>query len=406
MRRLLALALGLVCLSADASPRFPAQWWNKNPQSLIHKYSAALTADNCTGVDQAGITWTRATTALCTKNDGSSLLSVTSGQPRCNVSGCLVEPAATNLAPYSSDMANASGYTGNFTLPDAGVEGGTWASTVEVTDPLGGTSAGKLTWPSMEGAEGTLTTNFAEYSIAGLADGTYAVSVWARSDTGTRTYYLWINSGASKFPIVCTATATWSRCTGTITATNLGKVRVGFDLRTSTPQQMGQPAGTIYVWGAQLEAGALNTSTILTVAAAATRNADNVSFTPPVWLTDTQGCASATILTPNPTALARALSFDSGGSVFITSSTSMSVNDSTNTVSSTVTDITSRSVILTSTWTGSSLGLTADGVSSTGTYDGSLIGTTLRLGSTSGTSNFLRGYISAVKLGNTTTACQ
>jgi hypothetical protein len=169
---------------------------------------------------------------------------------------------------------------------------------------------------------------------------------------------------------------------------------------------MGQPAGTLYLWGAQLETGTLNTSTILTTSTSATRNADNVSFSAPSWLSDTQGCIALTAVVPSPVANARIMSFGANGSLYLASTTSARINDGTNTVSASVTDVTNRQVVYIASWTGSALTLLADGVTASGTYDGSIINSTVYLGSTSGSSNFLTGYVSNLRFGATPTACQ
>jgi hypothetical protein len=401
-----AVAL-LVCATTARADVFRRGLRNEGG-SKTKAAAAALTSDNCTGTSQSlndgtAITWTRATNATCTKDDGT-LVVLSSGQPRCSSSGCLVEPAATNIGQFSTDVTNAGGYS----LSTAGSGGGgavTWSSTTDVTDPLGGTSAGKLVTPNMAGGEGA--TNLAlivnAYTVSGLS-GSYTLSIFGRTTSGTRTYYLWGNGGGPVGSATCAASTAWPRCTNTITAPS--SFRAGYDLRTATPQQTGQPAGNTYLFGAQLETGTIATSLIPTTNASATRNADVPSFSKPSWLVDGQGCVSVTVNVPTAVSGARAFSFGSGGTIYLQSSTSIRVEDGTNTISATVSDISGRSVVIRAFWAGSTLSLVADGVAASGSYDGTITGSTAYLGTNGGSANWLYGYVSNVKLGSSSTGCQ
>jgi hypothetical protein len=406
MDRLALILFALFALTANgAADQKRLRRSRQTPRSLTQTVTAALTGNDCSGAaltlsDGSSITWTRTTSATCTKAAGAFAV-LTSGQPRCNTSlGCLIEPAATNLALYSDQLNNASGWGFSGTGMNSAFHQLN-GDTTDVTDPFGGNSAEKLTCANMVGGEGA--TNICavlnSWSMTGLS-GSYTASLYGRTLSGTRTGYIWMNSGTPSTTVTCNRTSTWSRCTNTQTApTNF---RFGYDLRG---QQTGQPAGDSYLTAAQLEQGTVATSYIPTTTTAVTRNADVASFSKPSWLSDTAGCVSATINVPTVVASGRILSFASGGSIYVNSATSISVTDGTNTVSSTVSNIAGRSIVVAASWTGSTLSLTADGVASSGSYDGTMVGSTAYLGSTSGTSQWLYGYVSTLKLGSTAGAC-
>ncbi len=300
MRRFIPL---LICLATTGHADVFKKG-QRNAYKTPRWSSAALTGSDCDGAAQSfsdgtAITWTRATDATCTKNDGT-LAILTSNQPRCNSTGCLIEGARTNIGLYSGDMENAGGYTNTTSGTGAG-QAFPWSATANVVDPLGGTSktASRFAWPIMTGGEGADNTSFIgnAYTISGLS-GSYTLSVYARTLSGTQTFYLWGNTGAPSNSVTCVATTTWSRCTGTYTAPTA--FRIGFDLNTPAAgtQQAGQAAGALYFWGAQLEAGAFPSSYISTTTTSATRNADIATAPMPGWFKGASGCALGTATIP------------------------------------------------------------------------------------------------------------
>ena len=109
-----------------------------------------------------------------------------------------------------------------------------------------------------------------------LASTTYTFSLWVRAVSGTASFRLKIFDGAADtFSASQSATETWQRYTLTMTtAAGAGAGNVAIANIASPLNQQ-----NIYIWGAQLEAGATATSYIPTVASAVTRAGDVASIT-------------------------------------------------------------------------------------------------------------------------------
>jgi hypothetical protein len=199
-------------------------------------------ASSGTYVDSAGVIQTAATDVSRFHHNPTTLESL----------GLLAEEQRTNLLLRSEEFDDAS-----WTLF------GTASRTANTTvAPNGATTADSVTLPASSGIFQLVT---------GSASTAYTFSVWVRCDT-TQTVRLVINTNLSD-PTVLTATATssWQRFSITKT-TSVGTLTVGAQVDTGG-------GNTFYLWGAQLEAGALPTSYIPTTTAAVTRSADVASIT-------------------------------------------------------------------------------------------------------------------------------
>lgn len=429
--RALALA-ALLLLSARAEAGTFQRWLKNIMSGGGRSVSAALTTADCDGAAQSlndgtSITWTRASSATCVKND-LTITTVTSGQPRCAQYGCRVEASATNVTQRSEEFNHA--YWSNqgltFTADNTTAPDGT--ATADRINVSAGSSNKFLfaSWAATAPFNSVVTQSV--YAKPGTVNfirlartGSWQYVVFNVA-LGTITAYSPDGSGTNASRVVPTAGVVtmangWYRIWAQfrIEIANQGEFQVAIGTTSaqlataggSVPAFNGAGTETLYVWGAQSEVGSLYASSyIATTSASVVRSADNASFAAPSWLSDTQGCMAATARATDVAAGVRALSFASGGSLYLQSTTVARANDGTNDVSATTTDVSGRSVPLRSSWYAATLTMRADAVAASGTYDGALKGATVHLGSTAGTSNFLNGHVSNVKLGSAQGGCQ
>jgi hypothetical protein len=169
----------------------------------------------------------------------------------------LVEPQRTNLLLRSEQFTNASWiysgggvsvFTDNFSI-----------------SPSGNTTASRWTAANINSQ---VRQNVATINTTGT------ISVWMRTNSGTKNVTLFINDNAVQSTI--TVNTTWQRftLTGATGGTLLGAGRCGFSNNSVLTT-----SDYIEVWGAQYEVGANATSYIPTTSASVTRNADIISKT-------------------------------------------------------------------------------------------------------------------------------
>ena len=215
------------------------------------------------------ITFTRASTATYFDEDGI-LQSAAADRPRidfnpstlvCN--GLLIEEQRTNLLLYSEELdtgwTNGSAATWQF---NSGVapDGATTALGVDGLSGFAIISSGTTLYRT-----GTAISSSTAYTF----------SIFVRTKTGTATNIaLRINEtgGNSTVSSAFTVTTNWQRISLSVTSA-AGATAVTVLLGTLTG------TADLYIWGAQLEAGAFPTSYIPTTTTALTRNADVATMT-------------------------------------------------------------------------------------------------------------------------------
>lgn len=193
--------------------------------------------------------------------------------------GLLIEEQRTNLMTYSQELDNAA-----------------WTKQTNVTISANSTVAPDGTITADTVTTSGISPNLLYPTLAtGANSTTYTASVYAKAGTATTFRFgLTINSeiatGYYDFDLSA-ATATnatsgftsmsasitavgggWYRCTVTGTTPASGVTLIGLLYRSFV-------AGSVFIWGAQVEAGAFATSYIPTAASQVTRNADAASMT-------------------------------------------------------------------------------------------------------------------------------
>jgi hypothetical protein len=203
----------------------------------------------------------RSSTGACgTWSDGLTFLG--NNTPRVENLGLLVEVASTNL--FVDSQFQAGGWTGS----SSGV-----APTVTqnaAVAPDGTTTAAMVTYNTAVPPGGWSYITQQNFSPPG--NGVYTISVWLKAGTLTSVGLYMVDNGGIPRVVQAALTNQWQRfvLTGTSTATltNIG-LDIGAGDGTTTVG-----AGTLYVWGAQMEKSPFASSLIKSTVSTASRSAD------------------------------------------------------------------------------------------------------------------------------------
>jgi hypothetical protein len=225
------------------------------------------------------ITFTRASTATFFNSSGV-LTSAAINDPRFDYDpltlaarGLLIEEMRANLLPYSEQFDNISGWVVQSTAPTI------TPNTVE--SPAGTFTADTITFAATD----SRIRNAVGLSFTAGVSYTFSIYVKAVGTSLNKIRFAFFDGAQQNSPDLIVSNAVWTRLTTTFIAANT-TASGSLQIRNATDNL----ANSLYIWGAQLEAGAFPTSYIPTTTTALTRNADVASVnTLAPWYNATEG---------------------------------------------------------------------------------------------------------------------
>ena len=241
------------------------------------------------------ITFTRTSTGTYLSNNG--LVTIASANtPRFDHSyngsnvqslGLLIEESRTNLVTYSEQFDNAV-----YSKTNVGITTNTSATTA----PDGSTNSEKI----IESSDVGVTYHILSRSFSATSGTSYTFSIFAKAAERTKVFFGFdigsafsnyqyglfdLSAGTSSIGLgsptvsITSYPNGWYRCSVTAAATGTATAGYTLQLYTTSNGYIGNGTSGVYIWGAQVEAGAFPTSYIPTVASTVTRSADNASMT-------------------------------------------------------------------------------------------------------------------------------
>jgi hypothetical protein len=253
-----------------------------------------LALDFTTATLDSRVTFTRSGDTATVINSSGLVSGINADLPRFDYDpvslacrGLLIEETRTNLITYSEDLGDASW-----------TKSGTTVSANATASPDGTANADKVLETS------ATSTHFAFPAIAAVTSGVAYTGVYyfkAGENTFIQLTFSTTQFGSGQYANFNLSTGAvtaesggvarisnagdgWYRCSFTATCSTSGNatcfpVLIRSALIGRLPSYAGDSSRGLYVWGAQLEAGAFPTSYIPTEASALTRNADVATMT-------------------------------------------------------------------------------------------------------------------------------
>jgi hypothetical protein len=271
--RYLALVVLLVASVSDASKyrRFRARnpTVTSNTSLVFHLAIPSSPGGTMTDLRGAPITYSRSGARTC-QTDSSTYVDLTDDQA-CTVNGAvLIEGASTNLMTQSEAY---SGWTKTNT-----------AITTDYAAAPDGIMSADLITP-------TFTGGYAESPPVSQTGTRISGSIWARTDGADSDFLLELVNGGSGVTL-CSSSVTVSSTYQRISCSSTSATNAATYFLRVTPSQSG--VTPVVVVGSQVESVAAPTSYIRTAGSTGTRNADVLSFVTPASWPTTTGCFSAT----------------------------------------------------------------------------------------------------------------
>ena len=285
-----------------------------------------MALDFTTGVLDPRVTVTRALNTATRINSSGLVEIVNANLPRFDYDsitlapkGLLIEEARTNLLTYSDQFNNAAWVKSGLNTT------GTPAYIDVAVSPDGTSNADFMIEDTANSQHTTrvsatmAATTTHTYSFFVKAAGRINISVSRFNSAVVPSFlhtFTLTGSGSSSGGTVTALSNGWYRCSGSFTTTGAGVGGFVILLSDGTgTTYLGDGTSGVYIWGAQLEAGAFATSYIPTTTGSVTRNADVVSMTGTNfsdWYNDSEGTISVLVSDLKNTVSAALASLDLG----------------------------------------------------------------------------------------------
>lgn len=368
------------------------------PLLSILPSGASIPGGECSGTAVTGtkgeaLSFSRSTSALCQKADGTYVSVASNGiraSSRPGFPALYLENAATNYVLRSRDMTVSPWTRTNVScLKNAtGIDGASNSASACAATSGGGTAYQTLSSPS---------------------SGVLSVFVKRVSGTGT---LIGVRGSSSVF-------FNSSSCTDIITdapanVTSSAFVRCQFAGYSSSPQVgvIFENAGDSFVFdGWQDEAytsAETPSSPIFTTSATVTRAADVLSVTTPSGLTDTAGCIAATLWKSSSISGngdSRVFTYNSYARTYVPS-TSVVFTDGANYAIKSQSPTYGTALDIISKWSSGGISVAVNaGAPATSSYYGSFLGGSISIGGAADGSGSVTGYLGAIRMDSSTTGC-